>query len=266
MAKAPTVAPRKAKAAAQQRMAGVQRDEKEEGEYEELPWRQWTDANKWEFTEKPLVLRAPLEVAPALPTKKGKPKRPKADERRFLVSEFPYSTKGTSNDVTALYLRLKKGAYDETHIILNKTTQQQRGLTKAIPVPPPIPVECAVLVSSLMKQIGSLSSDCHRLAKCVVEKHYGVTTREIVFSDTDGCDNVGQAMHVGETRLGDTPSGLADASILGIRPFFSTPRATEHVDEMVRWIERLEEKGLAYRADDGSVYFRISAFEGYGRL
>ncbi|WP_405284326.1 cysteine--tRNA ligase [Gaopeijia maritima] len=59
---------------------------------------------------------------------------------------------------------------------------------------------------------------------------------------------------------------LHDADTLGIRPFFATPRATAHVDEMVRWIERLEEKGLAYRADDGSVYFRISAFPDYGRL
>ncbi len=57
-----------------------------------------------------------------------------------------------------------------------------------------------------------------------------------------------------------------DCATLGIRPFFATPRATEHVDEMVRWIERLEEKGLAYRAEDGSVYFRISAFADYGRL
>lgn len=61
-------------------------------------------------------------------------------------------------------------------------------------------------------------------------------------------------------------SFVADAATLGIRPFFAMPRATEHVDEMVAWIRRLEQKGLAYRADDGSVYFRISAFPDYGRL
>ncbi|NNF39668.1 MAG: cysteine--tRNA ligase [Gemmatimonadetes bacterium] len=59
---------------------------------------------------------------------------------------------------------------------------------------------------------------------------------------------------------------VEDSATLGIRSFSSTPRATGHVDEMVRWIQRLEEKGLAYRADDGSVYFRISAFADYGRL
>ncbi len=59
---------------------------------------------------------------------------------------------------------------------------------------------------------------------------------------------------------------FADADTLGIRPFYATPRATDHVAEMVTWIQRLEEKGLAYRADDGSVYFRIAAFPDYGRL
>ncbi|NNF37855.1 MAG: cysteine--tRNA ligase [Gemmatimonadetes bacterium] len=65
------------------------------------------------------------------------------------------------------------------------------------------------------------------------------------------------------------PNGEAfaeDARTLGILPFDDTPRATEHVDEMIAWIERLEERGLAYRAEDGSVYFRIAAFPSYGRL
>jgi cysteinyl-tRNA synthetase len=57
-----------------------------------------------------------------------------------------------------------------------------------------------------------------------------------------------------------------DLDILGFRPFTSMPRATEHVPEMVAWIERLEANGLAYPAEDGSVYFRISAFDEYGRL
>lgn len=59
---------------------------------------------------------------------------------------------------------------------------------------------------------------------------------------------------------------LHDAATLGIRPFASIPRATHHVDAMIDWITRLEERGLAYRADDGSVYFRIEKFADYGRL
>jgi cysteinyl-tRNA synthetase len=42
-------------------------------------------------------------------------------------------------------------------------------------------------------------------------------------------------------------------------------RATEHIDDMVRFIGRLGELGYTYRSE-GSVYFRIDRFPGYGRL
>jgi cysteinyl-tRNA synthetase len=44
------------------------------------------------------------------------------------------------------------------------------------------------------------------------------------------------------------------------------PRATEHVPEMVEIIKALLEKGIAYKAEDGSVYFDITKFPGYGKL
>ena len=98
----------------------------------------------------------------------------------------------------------------------------------------------------------------------------GLTPRFVVnFTDVDDKTIAGAAeagVGLGEFTSPHGEGFLEDAATLGIRPFFSTPRATEHVDEMVRWIERLEEKGLAYRAEDGSVYFRISAFADYGRL
>jgi cysteinyl-tRNA synthetase len=43
-------------------------------------------------------------------------------------------------------------------------------------------------------------------------------------------------------------------------------RATEHIQEMAAYIQRLEEKGFAYRAEDGSYYFRIAKFPEYGKL
>jgi cysteinyl-tRNA synthetase len=43
------------------------------------------------------------------------------------------------------------------------------------------------------------------------------------------------------------------------------PRATDHIPEMVALIETLLEKGIAYKKD-GSVYFSIERFKGYGRL
>jgi cysteinyl-tRNA synthetase len=59
---------------------------------------------------------------------------------------------------------------------------------------------------------------------------------------------------------------LADAGALGILPARSYPLATGYVPQMVSWVERLEEKGLAYAAEDGCVYFSIGAFPAYGRL
>ena len=42
-------------------------------------------------------------------------------------------------------------------------------------------------------------------------------------------------------------------------------RATDHIDDMVQLIQKLEEKGFAYRSD-GSVYFRVDRFKAYGKL
>ncbi len=44
------------------------------------------------------------------------------------------------------------------------------------------------------------------------------------------------------------------------------PRATEHVDGMVEMIQALLDKGHAYLADDGSIYYRVSSFPTYGEL
>ena len=52
----------------------------------------------------------------------------------------------------------------------------------------------------------------------------------------------------------------------GIPPPDVMPRATAHIEDMVRLIETLIEKGHAYRTDDGSVFFRIASWPAYGRL
>jgi cysteinyl-tRNA synthetase len=43
-------------------------------------------------------------------------------------------------------------------------------------------------------------------------------------------------------------------------------RATEHIPKMVDLVQRLSEAGAAYKTDDGSWYFRLSAFPAYGKL
>jgi cysteinyl-tRNA synthetase len=59
---------------------------------------------------------------------------------------------------------------------------------------------------------------------------------------------------------------LEDARALGIRPMDLYPKATDYVVAMVEFVRRLEAKGLAYQAEDGSVFYSISGFPEYGRL
>ncbi|UCD25047.1 MAG: cysteine--tRNA ligase, partial [Gemmatimonadota bacterium] len=57
-----------------------------------------------------------------------------------------------------------------------------------------------------------------------------------------------------------------DCEYLRIRPAHVYPRATGHVDSMIELVSDLLDCGLAYRGDDGSVYFAVDRFETYGRL
>ncbi|MEM1635197.1 MAG: cysteine--tRNA ligase [Thermosphaera sp.] len=44
------------------------------------------------------------------------------------------------------------------------------------------------------------------------------------------------------------------------------PRVTQHVSEIIEFIQKLIEKGYAYVAPSGSVYFDVNTYEDYGRL
>lgn len=57
-----------------------------------------------------------------------------------------------------------------------------------------------------------------------------------------------------------------DAAALGVIRPSQEPKATEHVDDIVRMIEMLIEKKQAYAAVNGDVYFDVSEFDGYGKL
>ncbi|MEM6820921.1 MAG: cysteine--tRNA ligase [Verrucomicrobiota bacterium] len=57
-----------------------------------------------------------------------------------------------------------------------------------------------------------------------------------------------------------------DSDALGLLMPHEAPSAVAHLPEQIQMIKELEAKGLAYQAEDKSVYFRISAFEGYGKL
>ncbi|HEU4558321.1 MAG TPA: cysteine--tRNA ligase [Longimicrobium sp.] len=72
-------------------------------------------------------------------------------------------------------------------------------------------------------------------------------------------------------QLGDYTQPFVDSLFrdfdrLGIRRADSHPRATDYVPQMVDIIRRLEERGIAYAAEDGSVYYSIGRFADYGKL
>ena len=74
----------------------------------------------------------------------------------------------------------------------------------------------------------------------------GITIRELT-------DEVIAAMH-------------EDIGALGIEPPTVEPRATEYVPQMLGIIEKLEQKGLAYRSENGDVNYAVRKFPGYGKL
>jgi cysteinyl-tRNA synthetase len=59
---------------------------------------------------------------------------------------------------------------------------------------------------------------------------------------------------------------LEDLKALGIEQPEYLARATENIPLMVNLIEKLVERGCAYRGENGSYYFRIASFPGYGKL
>jgi cysteinyl-tRNA synthetase len=74
---------------------------------------------------------------------------------------------------------------------------------------------------------------------------------------------------------GITPSALAieftrymqeDLAALGCATPDAEPRATDYIPQMLGIIELLEDKGLAYQADDGDVDYAVRKFPRYGRL
>jgi len=57
-----------------------------------------------------------------------------------------------------------------------------------------------------------------------------------------------------------------DADALGVLRPDAEPKATEHMEEILSMIARLIERGHAYAADNGDVYYDVRSFPDYGKL
>lgn len=88
---------------------------------------------------------------------------------------------------------------------------------------------------------------------------------------TDVDDKIIKAAGERRTSIDDLVKPFIDAffedrDYLRIVPAHVYPRATEFVEPMIRLVQGLLDKGVAYRGEDGSVYFGIARFPAYGRL
>jgi cysteinyl-tRNA synthetase len=63
-----------------------------------------------------------------------------------------------------------------------------------------------------------------------------------------------------------TKAFFEDRDYLRIKPASVYTAATEYMPHMVALVSTLLERGVAYKGEDGSVYFAIQKFPGYGRL
>src|SRR6059036_1024557 len=63
-----------------------------------------------------------------------------------------------------------------------------------------------------------------------------------------------------------TKAFFEDRDYLRIKPAHVYTPATEYMPQMIALVSKLLERGVAYKGEDGSVYFAIAKFPSYGRL
>ena len=57
-----------------------------------------------------------------------------------------------------------------------------------------------------------------------------------------------------------------DMDAMNVKPATTNPQATQEINGMIDMIQTLIDKGYAYPAADGTVYFRVKKFKEYGKL
>jgi cysteinyl-tRNA synthetase len=108
--------------------------------------------------------------------------------------------------------------------------------------------------------------------RCLEFKGFQVTH---VMNITDVEDKIIKAVRETKTTLPDFTGKYESAFFQDLKTLNCLepqhkPRATEHIPDIISLIEKLLERGFAYKAGDGSVYFSIEKYRGagciYGKL
>jgi cysteinyl-tRNA synthetase len=94
-------------------------------------------------------------------------------------------------------------------------------------------------------------------------------TVQHVMNITDVDDKIIKRVREMKTPLGEftgrfEAAFFEDLKTLNCRRPHQTPRATEHIPDIIELIGRLLARGLAYQTGDGSVYFSIEKYRGGG--
>ena len=71
------------------------------------------------------------------------------------------------------------------------------------------------------------------------------------------------AQEISERYIAECKKDMAG---MNVKPATVHPQATQEIDGMISMIQTLMDKGYAYAADDGTVYFRVKKFKEYGKL
>lgn len=117
--------------------------------------------------------------------------------------------------------------------------------------------------------IGNLRTFLFEDVLCRVLRFLGYRTTQVMnLTDIDdktirGANETGLPLR--EFTAPHIESFFEDLKTLGVAPADVYPRATDHIPEMVEIVEKLRARGHTYESD-GSVWFRIASFPGYGRL
>ncbi|MEK7537914.1 MAG: cysteine--tRNA ligase, partial [Patescibacteria group bacterium] len=59
---------------------------------------------------------------------------------------------------------------------------------------------------------------------------------------------------------------LNDMKLLGVDSVSKYARATDYIKEIISQVQRLEEKGFAYKIEEDGIYYNIAKFKDYGKL
>ena len=117
--------------------------------------------------------------------------------------------------------------------------------------------------------LGNLRTFLFNDLLCRYLRYLGYEVRQVMnLTDVDDKTIAGaQAAGVGLREFTEryTKYFFEDLATLNLQPAWRSPRATDHLPEMLDLIEALLEKGHAY-VSEGSVYFSIASFPSYGRL